>query len=218
MELQGLKINFLGDSITAGSGVSCEEHIYLNRLKEEAGLAAARNYGIGGTRIAAQRGPDAQPPHRSYIERFGEMDDDADVVVVFGGTNDFGHGDAPLGAFDDRTAYTFYGACHLLMEGLIQKYPTAAIVFLTPLHRLGEDNPLGDGSRKEETVPLSVYAEAVRETARYYALPVLDLFAVSGIQPCVPAIRERYCPDGLHPNDEGHKRLTSRLAGFLRAL
>ena len=43
------------------------------------------------------------------------------------GTNDFGHGDAPLGSFSDRTPYTFYGACHLLMESLINKYPASTI-------------------------------------------------------------------------------------------
>ena len=35
------------------------------------------------------------------------MDSDADVVVVFGGTNDFGHGDAKLGTFESRDPYTF---------------------------------------------------------------------------------------------------------------
>ena len=50
--------------------------------------------------------------------RFTEMDERADAVVVFGGTNDFGHGDAPLGKPSDRDPSTFYGACHYLMNGL----------------------------------------------------------------------------------------------------
>lgn len=29
------------------------------------------------------------------------MDSDADIIVVFGGTNDYGHGDAPLKAYVD---------------------------------------------------------------------------------------------------------------------
>ncbi len=38
------------------------------------------------------------------------MDNDADIIIVFGGTNDFGNGDAPFGEMSDRTPYTFYGA------------------------------------------------------------------------------------------------------------
>ncbi len=98
MELVGKKINFLGDSITEGVGVSDKEHIFLNLLKREEGLAEARNYGWSATRIARQIGND---PYNGicYADRYESMKADADAVVVFGGTNDFGHGDAPLGTF-----------------------------------------------------------------------------------------------------------------------
>jgi len=218
LELKNKKINFLGDSITEGVGVSCEEHIYLNILKKEAGLAEARNYGISGTRIAAQLHPEHPDWDQDFISRVETMEDDADAVVVFGGTNDYGHGDAPLGDFSDRTPYTFYGACHVLLEKLIQKYPSGTIVVMTPLHRLGEEDPKGDGSKAVGTAPLSVYVGILKEVAQYYAVPVLDLYAVSGIQPCVPVLQERFCPDGLHPNDEGHKRIAARLKGFLQTL
>ena len=35
MNIQNKKINFLGDSITQGCGVSCTEHIFTNILKED---------------------------------------------------------------------------------------------------------------------------------------------------------------------------------------
>jgi len=211
MKLKGKKINFLGDSITQGAGVAREEEIYLNVLKEAEGLAAARNYGIGGTRIARQAGGEDWGP--SYSVRYAQMDDDADIVVVFGGTNDFGHGNAPIGCFSDRTDDTYWGACHVLMRGLIEKYPDALIVFMTPLHRSDEDVPSAGNA-----LPLKRYVEILRETAEYYALPVLDLFAVSGIQPRVESVRERLCPDGLHPNAAGHRIIASRLSGFLKSL
>ena len=49
MELQNKKINFLGDSITQGVGTSGKEKIFLNLLKESAGLSTVRNYGISAT-------------------------------------------------------------------------------------------------------------------------------------------------------------------------
>ena len=65
---------------------------------------------------------------------------------------------------------------------------------------------------------LATYAAVIRETAEYYSLPVLDLFKNSGIQPAVPVVKEKYIPDGLHPNDAGHRLLADRMIGFLKAL
>ena len=215
MKLEGLKINFLGDSITAGSRVSCPENYFWNVLKRECGLAEARGYGHGGTRLSLEPG---QTDLYDFLTRLHTMDDDADVVVIFGGTNDFGHCDSPLGSMSDRTQCSFYGACHLLFSSAIEKYPNATIVILTPLHRCNEDNIRGDGAKTNYLAPLRAYVDVIREVAEYYSLPVLDLYRVSGIQPKVDIIKEKYCPDGLHPNDAGHARIAQRLKGFLEAL
>ena len=219
MDIRGKKIAFLGDSITEGHGVSAPEHYFCNLLKETYQLEKALNYGIGGTRIAKQLQASGNPVwDNDFVTRVDDMDPDVDIVVVFGGTNDFGHGDAPLGTKYDRTNYTFYGACHLLMEKLIAKYPEATIVFMTPLHRCNEDNFRGDGGKAQDVAPLSTYVEIIKEVMTYESIPVLDLFAVSGIQPKVEVLREKYCPDGLHPNDAGHVLIANRLAGFLQTL
>lgn len=219
MDLKGKRINFLGDSITYGHGTSSPEKRFSNLLKDRLELAAANNYGINGTRFAVQHAPSADPNwDLDFCSRAKQMDPHADVIVVFGGTNDFGHGDAPLGCMSDRTPDTFYGACHTLMNTLITQYPDAVSVILTPLHRCNEDNPRGDGGKPQDVAVLSRYVDILHETARWYALPVLDLFAVSGLQPRVPAIQNRYMPDGLHPNDAGHKLLADRIESFLRAL
>ncbi|MBE6618817.1 MAG: SGNH/GDSL hydrolase family protein [Ruminococcaceae bacterium] len=217
MDIKGKKINFLGDSITEGAKVEDKSNIYHARLAKEYGITA-RNYGIGGTRISRQSTPSQYPVHdRDFIQRVDEMDSDADIIVVFGGTNDFGHGDATLGQMTDRTPYTFYGACHTLCEKLIEKYPEALIVFMTPLHRCNEDNPRGDGYMPERGV-LKEYVEIIKEVTEYYSIPTLDLWSCSSIQPKNPIIKEKYCPDGLHPNDAGHAIIASRLAGFLASL
>lgn len=218
MELKGLKINFLGDSITEGSGVANVGNIYWQVFGRNTG-AIVRGYGIGGTRIAIQKKPSANPRHDlDFQMRSKEMDKDADMIVVFGGTNDFGHGDAPLGCFTDRTPYTFYGACHTLFTDLISMYPHATIVIMTPLHRCKEDNPRGDAPKEEDVAPLSTYVSIIKEVAEYYSLPLLDMWSMSGIQPNVPAIKEWFCPDGLHPNDAGHAIMAKRLEGFLKSL
>ncbi len=219
MELKGKKIVFLGDSITEGHGTSSVEHTFWNELARRTG-AECYGYGIGGTRIAKQIGaPSPNPRHDLYFgSRVEEMRPDADVVVVFGGTNDFGHGDAPLGDMEDRDEDTFYGAFHVLLTKLIEKYPEAQIVVMTPLHRVSE----ADTKRSERGIrrvgSLETYVDAIRQVAAFYGVPVLDLFRTSGIQPRVPVLREKYMPDGLHPNDAGHVRIAEKLIGFLGTL
>lgn len=223
MNLQGKKINFLGDSITQGVGASSPDKIYHAVLARTFGLAEARNYGISGTRFAIQSGTQTRPKDNyvdvnSFCERFGQMDDDADAVVVFGGTNDYGHGDAPIGVSTDRTPYTFWGACHYLFSGLIKKYPTKPIIVMTPLHRINESCALGDSNKEVVGGPLRKYVEIIREVAEYYSLPVVDLYANSGIQPEIDEIRRLYMPDGLHPSDEGNEIIARRLAALLSLL
>ena len=212
MNLQGLKINFLGDSITEGHGCSSVAARFSDKIAAEYG-AITRNYGISGTRLARQKTPSDNPRHDlDFPSRVAEMNPDVDVVVVFGGTNDFGHGDAPFGEFSDPTADTFCGALHELYTSLLEKYPAATIMLITPLHRSTEDIPNMHGKK------LAAYVEMIRKAAEYYSLPVLDLYATYGVQPAVPVMKNAYMPDGLHPNDAGHVILTRKIAKFIESL
>lgn len=224
MKLEGLTINFIGDSITEGVGASAPEFKYVEVFSRIANLKEARNYGISATRFALQKGTPIRPKDEwvdvnSFCERFQQMDDNADAVVVFGGTNDFGHGDAPMGTFADRTPDTFYGACHTLFSGLVRKYLGKPIVIMTPLHRLSElkANPTGNKAVSVGTTLLD-YVIAIRQVAEYYSLPVLDLYATSGMQPAIPEVLETYMKDGLHPTDAGHQMIAEKLKAFFETL
>ena len=206
MDLKNLKINFIGDSITEGVGASAYENCYVARFAAITG-AQCRNYGISGTRIARRQIPYHTPSmDQDFNSRYHLMEQDADVIVVFGGTNDYGHGDAPIGKMSDRTVWTFYGALHSLFTGLLERWPGSTFVVMTPLHRVYEDMDMPH---------LDVFVKAMREVAEYYSLPVLDLFASSGMQPKVPAIREKYFADHVHPNDAGHEVIANKLKRFL---
>lgn len=219
MILKGAVINFLGDSITQGVGASCIENRFTDVLEREFELKKANNYGISGARIARQKVITDAPSDRDYCMRAHEMDENADAVVVFGGTNDFGHGQAPIGLPTDRTPETFYGACHYMMNVLLERFVGKPVLILTPLHRDDEDNPKGSGSFKAEDVaPLREYRRILVEVAQHYALPVLDLYAVSGIQPENETCKQRLLPDGLHPSDEGHRLLALKIGNCLKNL
>lgn len=217
MDLAGKKIAFLGDSITEGCGTSSIEHTFWNVLGQKTG-AQVFGYGIGGTRIAPQRVPSDPRADQDFISRVDGMIPDADVVVVFGGTNDFGHGDAPFGTRGDQTSETFCGALHVLFTKLYERYPAAQLVVMTPTHRLSETDSVMNEFGVRRSGNLRTYVQAIRDAAEDFAVPVLDLFRVSGIQPSVPALREAYMPDGLHPNDAGHAKIADKLIGFLQTL
>lgn len=145
------------------------------------------------------------------------MEKDADVVIVFGGTNDQGHGDAPLGKPDSRDEGTFRGALNVLCENLINAFPKAGIVFITPLHRLNEDadwNSFG----VRNAAPLSGYCDIIKEICPKYSIPVFDAYSELGINPVFEVQKEIYMPDGLHPSDNGHERLADYIISKLRAM
>lgn len=216
MELKGKKMLFLGDSITEGVGVSDLGLTYWKRLAENDGVDA-KGYGIKGTTIAKQQKHYCKTWDKYFRTRIEEMDAEADVVVVFGGTNDYGHGDVPFGKMSDRTDDSFYGALHNLFIDLINKYPTAQMVVMTPLHRLEEEKQYNEvGIRSCGT--LKDYVEIIKEVAGYYAIPILDLYSTSGFQPEIEVIKNIYMPDGVHPSDAGHERIYNRLKNFLKDL
>lgn len=219
MELKGKKVVFIGDSITDGYGTSAKEFTYWNQFGKNTGAEVYAD-GIGGSRITPQRFPGTERPweERYFASRVDELIPDADIAVVFGGTNDFGTGDAALGTIADCTNDTFYGACHLLVRKLMEKYPNGTVVLMTPLHRLSEDEVLYNELGVRRVGPLSVYVQALRDIAEYYGLPLVDLFATCPIQPKVDSQREKYMPDGLHPNDAGAGLIAHCLQVVLEAL
>ena len=210
MKLSGKTICFLGDSITEGHCASSAEKNYVNRVKELCGFAQALNYGISGTRIARQQHPSENPLFdQDFCSRISKIDPTVDIIVVFGGTNDHGHGDAPFGRDSDRTPDTFLGACHYLFSKLKEQFPGSQVLILTPLHRLDEDTSKGC-----EGMQLRDYARAIRSCVETYKLPVLDLFETSMINHRLSELTA----DGLHPNDAGHDILAREISAFLEKM
>ena len=225
MKLEGLVVNFLGDSITEGSGVSnIPENRYDNRLKKMYGLKATNNYGIGGTRLAHQEKPSEKPRYDlCFCGRAYDMDTTADMVIVYGGVNDYIHGDAPFGELGDTTPATFCGGVYFLMNYLRENYGDKPIVFMTPARsflRKEVDDLLPSNHAKKLTPgkPLVAYVDVILETAKQFQIPVLDLYRELGIDPHDPEQYNTYTVDGLHFNDVGHGIIAQRLKDFIEAL
>ena len=224
MNIEGFKVNFLGDSITAGTGVTDPSACrYDNRLAAICNLSV-NNYGIGGTRLAHQIHPSNNPRcdlcfcGRAYI-----MDTTADMVIVYGGVNDYLHGDAPFGQIGDTTPATFCGGVYFLMNFLRNTYENKPVIFLTParcyLNQTVDDLAVSTMKDNCETgKPLLSYVEVILETAKKFHFPVLDLYHNLGIDPHDPKQCDAYTVDGLHFNDAGHAIIAQRLKDFIDAL
>ena len=217
MELKGKKIFILGDSITEGAGTTAKEYRYTEVFRSISGANVLVD-GIGGTRIARQNTPSENTRYDlCFLDRASAIEEGCDVIVVFGGTNDFGHGDALMGSFDNKDdEFTFYGAMHSLITRIVNKNPDATVVFMTPLHRTSENEVKVESDNKAWV--LKDYVNVIREVCEYYSVPVLDLYSMSGLQPAIPVIKEKFMPDGLHPSNAGAKIIAERLYAFLSAL
>ena len=224
MELKGKIFNFLGDSITEGVGVTdCENNRYDRVILRECGLKAANNYGIGGTRLAHQIQSSDKPRYDlCFCGRAYDLDPAADVIVVYGGVNDFIHGDAPFGAEGDKTPATFCGGVEFLMTLLQETYPNATIVFMTPARmRFFElcDTQVSQRPGKQlDAKPLAAYVDVIKAAGERHNIPVLDLYTKLPIDPKIEEDAAQYTVDGLHFNDAGHAVLADCLIEFLNNL
>lgn len=209
MELKNKSIVFLGDSITQGSGTSGPNKEFHQLIKAKYGLKEAYNCGIGGTRIARQTGFSNHVYDIYFAMRVDLLPENVDAVVVFGGTNDYGHGNAKIGEADSKDVYTFFGGLNVLYDKLKEKYPNAKLVFMTPIERTNQTAP----SSPEGKI-LSDYVEAIRTFCRNKSVDMIDLFSSGVLDP----YNADLVPDGLHPNDEGHIIMADYIAEKLLEL
>lgn len=167
--------------------------------------------GIAGSRIAYGTEQNTKP--YCISARYQDLPSDAELIVINGGTNDWAHNGVELGTMADRTNITFYGALHVLCKGLIEKYPSKTIMFMTPIKRTVNLDAVNDLGLK-----LSQFADAIIEVCGYYGIPVLDMFRKCTLNPSITQQQSLYFIDDTHPNVEGHFRMGTTVSGFLKTL
>lgn len=213
-------INVLGDSITQGVGASGESKTYPSVLSRLTG-AKVNNYGVSGSRITDAK---TNIPHPgAFVNRMYSMSAQADLVIVFGGTNDFWYGDCPIGNPTDSGQDTFYGALNKMIRYLKNRYPNADIVFLTPYQQSKDATETQPYKRSTYgnfgTGTLKEYRIAMLDRCQYYGIPVLDLYADYELNTVdnVEALRKygQFLCDGCHLNDAGYNLLARKIYKFV---
>lgn len=200
IEIEGdIKINALGDSFTYGDKLKDRSRTFPNVVSGKCCASVLNEYGLNGSCVAGMN------PGK-LLDRYPEMDRDANLILVLGGTNDYngaGKSGTPLGTFGDMTGATFYGGLNLMMCGLKQMYPDSEIVFMTPTRRWGYTR------NNKNSYNLAQYAAAIQEMAAFWGIRVIDLYNEPGLD--FGGNQSSYLVDGLHPNTIGHALIGNRV-------
>lgn len=210
VDFSDCKITCLGDSITAASNLDTIENYqsmsYPSQLGEILGAEEVVNLGIGGSSIGRYW-------ENAFVDRYQEIPEDTDVILVMGGTNDgFCASEKELGSLKKREKDTFTGDLDELLFGLQKDYPDAQIVLITPL-----PNVLHDLLRKSRDylLPQSAFVRVMKQLGEEHGIPVIDLYNSNFLDTHDAAVIHALMPDGVHGNETGYRMLAQHIAAQL---
>lgn len=204
----------IGDSITERNARTSKN--YHDFVAQDVGGMTVYNYGISGT---------------GYFNRSNVADlvtqTDIDIITVFLGTNDWGNqteaNKKMLGSFLDTGTTTISGCINTLLTDALTNFPTAKIGVLTPLPRL--TNWGSNATDNDYGYTLEQLSALIKQYCNHYSIPCLDLYHASNLPVWVSAANNFYftapnnsIPDGLHPNDAGHRVIADKVKSFLESI
>jgi hypothetical protein len=187
--LKGKKIGFIGDSYVKNHREPVENTWHYKFAKKH--QMEYYNYGRNGNCITL----DLKQWGTGMYQRYNDMRNDLDYVVVIAG-----HNDASQQRIDSIGIDTFKQRLSILCEGLIEKYPKAQIFFFTPWTC---ENFIGS--------PRQLVVDAMLEVCGSYGIPVFDAARQSNIFVTSQQFRKIYFQGGkgtdtAHLNARGHDR------------
>jgi len=233
---RGKRVAFLGDSMTDFHrvGTTC---VYWEYLSELLGIKPLV-YGINGDQWNGI--------YKQAMKLHEEKGTDVDAILIFAGTNDYNQG-IPIGEFFSETTKqvnvngnlvtrkyrtpvlndsTFCGRMNKVMTYLKNNFPQQQIIIMTPIHRgyakFGGNNVQPDENYcNGQGLYFDAYIDALKKAASYWAVPLIDLYSLSGLFPLADAQGQYFHDretDKLHPNAAGDYRLAKTIKYQLLAL
>ena len=211
-----MTIGFLGDSITLGYGLDNKERRYATLVAKALEMEEL-NFGITGA-LVAKAGLN-RTDGNDFLSR-AHLIDEADIAVIFGGTNDYFWSDAAIYGSGDQY---FESAVRTLAETVREKRSGKLTLFVTPYPHNGVGNFYGgsywkDSNRHDTTEKnynghtLKEYADVTVKICKENDIPCLNLYEDFGF------CWQKHTSDGCHPNEEGHIVLAKAIAEKLKAL
>ncbi len=197
--IEGKKIVTIGDSMVKGHSLSSGQ-VWDSLIAERNNMTLV-NYGINGGELVENNSFGD-----SVLNRYSLMDDDADYVVVFAGTND-ANANKALGSDSDSVSAgqdTFKGGLNDLCDGLISKYPDKKILFITPYNR-------------NSNYP--AYINAISERCAAHSIPVFNNQIEGGVLWTNTAqVDSLTLGDTYHLNESGMRYVSTKYEAKLNSL
>lgn len=204
------KVLVMGDSISTDAYGNYKK--WVTNLIDDGFLDAENvtNNSYHATGFVATYSEGGSVVRDNFVNRIKSVSDKSsyDLVVTFGGINDY------IGGIDFDT---FKTAVDTYFEYLIKNFTQARICVFTPLRTYNIYKNTAGHYQTE-------YADYIREVAKSYCLPVLDLTVESGFCPFIDEFRAMWTltpsgystPDGVHPTAEySEKYLAPMIADYL---
>lgn len=166
-------IAFVGDSVTFGlDDDNSPAQLPDPWAKQVSVITKALTYNEGVSSSSLMDGVTGggNPTPKAWALEYDDLPNNYDIIGTMIGINDC-YRDYTLGQFTDRTADSFYGALHVYMTGMQNKYPAE-----NGKHLFMMIYPHYDKKNTYDT-----FMNAIVEVARYYSIPVLDLRYECGI-------------------------------------
>lgn len=196
--LKGKKIAFLGDSITAGNGGTLTpDGSGMNYTDFISKYTSAQiiNLGIGGTPFDGNDNDDA------IVYRYGDIPDDTDIIVLFGGINDLFAGSDHFGSLDDPQAGTYCGDIYKTFRQISKQYADADVYVVITYPNKMEDYKEYTGENWQK------YANVQIELADEFGFHVIDLYKEGFLDSSDAKVRNAFFKDDIHPDDLGSEVL-----------
>lgn len=127
------------------------------------------------------------------------------VITIFGGVNDYIQS-CTIGDISSTDTSNFYGALNDFVTTLNNKYTNAKKLFIIPLNmRAGVFSTNSNGTNSLGNT-LQQYRDAIIAVCKANNIEYIDLHEDAELQP------DLISSDGLHPTQDGHKLLASKLS------
>lgn len=197
----------LGDSLTDGN-VNTNIKKYYSYIQEDLGINI-QNLGQSGCGYKRKFNNG-----NNFVEQSMLIDNDVDIVSIFGSFND-NHEFGNMGTVNDKTTDTLLGCVYVTLNNIITNRPNAKIFVILP-------TPWGSNGSNPQSINYNsnVYIEGIRTIAKSLSIPVLDLFYDSNMYPWNENFKTTYYVngDGTHPNTQGNKRFAYQIEEFIKKL
>lgn len=219
-KLHGKKIMFCGDSITYGSYADTDDLGNKKNfgwyIKQATGADVQFNAVQGSTMM------NVTGKNPFSVDRYTQLGTGLDYIILAFVTNDSAENNSLIGQYGDTTNGTFWGAWKIVLDYLIQTYPTAKIGIIG----------FWRGNQKY------LWTDALREIAHKYRIPFLDFM----LDPQVPMVggtdfrsyypnapftvdyntmvarQDTFLADAIHPNNAGYQYLATIIQQYIESL